>query len=136
MTNELSAIESGLEQVTHAVSYMMTAPAAVITIVGCILLGYFIKLVPGLPNKFIPLINLIAGPVMFILMETGKPTHIAHPQIMFGVIGLGLSMASLAIHKTILRRWIDPKLFKPDDDSAPPFADVEKPKPQPKVNEP
>lgn len=126
MTNELSSVQGALEQVRHAADYMSSAPASVITFVGCILAGYFLKLIPGFRNRFIPLVVICLGPILFMTMESGKPNHIRNPAVMHGVIGFTISFASWGTHRLVLKKWVDPRIFRPDDDTDPPF------KPEPK----
>lgn len=124
MTNEVSQAQEIVSKVVDAASYVSTAPASAITFIGCLLLGYFLKMVPMFPNKFIPLVNVIAGPLLFLAMEMDKPTQIAHPAVMHAIVGTGIGMTAWVVHRTILRKWLDPKLFIADDDSKPPFTPV------------
>lgn len=117
MTNDLTTIKNSLETVNGAADYLMQAPAAALVFVMCILLGYFLKMIPKFPNNLIPLTIHIAGPVGFLLMEVSKPTQVNHPEIMRLIIGLALASASWITHKLVLRKWIDPKLFTPDGDT-------------------
>jgi hypothetical protein len=96
-----------------------TLPAGALTIVVCIALGYVLKLVPEFPNARIPLVNLIAGGLFYMLVT---PYASASPLVVlehvplgdrvraFG-IGLVLGAAAWLLHNQVLKRIEDSDLL-------------------------
>lgn len=90
-----------------------------LVVVFIIMLGYALKMIPKFPNKFIPLVSFIVGPILTPFMvkwpDVGDmPSGVRWPEITAWatVLVMGLLLACLAwiLHGKFLRKLIDDKI--------------------------
>lgn len=119
MTNQVvTEVREAANYVSGAAEYLLGAGPAVITVVACLALGYLLKATP-FPNKYIPPFVWLGGAVLYPLLESPAkaPPSVSHPMVLFAIVGLVLGIGSWVIHRTILRRFLDPRWFKEDGDT-------------------
>ncbi len=77
------------------------------------MVGYAVKLVPGIPNRIIPITNFGLGMIVFPIISISDPGSLpqSHPQIAAIVRDImgGIIIAAFAwiIHAVVLKRFID-----------------------------
>ena len=81
----------------------------------CIASGYLVKLIPWIPNKAIPVICIIAGPVWYpFLTSTGRVSPDSqHPWVRIIGTGLIIGVVAWMTHNAVIWRvenWIKIKL--------------------------
>ena len=81
------------------------------TFIGVIMLGYLVRLVPFIANKWIPLIGIIVGTVFFsvviLLSEQPDPTHPVAWRVLYGAIGFAISVVAWGFHRLAISRIED-----------------------------
>jgi predicted permease len=87
------------------------------TILFCVALGYVIKVIPVIPNKWIPSIVLFLGsfffPFVSVLSVPVNSEHKTAHYVMLWGIGLSLSLFAWLAHATVIKRvegWIASKI--------------------------
>lgn len=83
-------------------------PGTPAALVGCIVFGYFLKVVPSFPNKWIPVGVFGFGIVVNTLMTS---TLTVHSLVRGIILGLLVGAVSIVLHRKVLSRWIDDKTF-------------------------
>ena len=112
-------ITAAARYVSGTAEYLMGAGPAVVIVVACIGLGYILKALP-FPNRYIPPSIWLAGGIIFpILAPPGSaPNTVRNPALLFVIIGVVMGLLSWIIHRTILKKFLDDKWFKPDNDTT------------------
>ena len=57
------------DQIQGAVDWLINAGAVPFTIASCIIISYFFRYLPIFPNKWIPVVCILVGPVIFPLLN-------------------------------------------------------------------
>ena len=83
-------------------------PALPLVLLGCIVIGYMAKLMPFLPNKWIPAIVFLFGIGANLGIQTPDNWMKA---IIFGMVA---GAAAIFLHRKFLRKWIDEEALKND----------------------
>jgi hypothetical protein len=95
----------------------LKGPSAVVVFI--IMFGYVLKMVPNFPNRYIPLVSFILGPLLTPMMVTwpqpgSMPEGVRWPEVTAWatVIVMGELLACLAwiSHAQVLRKFIDNKI--------------------------
>lgn len=95
----------------------LQGPSAVVVFV--IMLGYACKMIQGFPNRYIPLVSFVTGPVLTLILVgppgTGQmPPNLFWPDLAAYtsclVTGFLLSCLAWIMHAKFLRKWIDDKV--------------------------
>lgn len=75
-------------------------------IVACIAVGYVIRLIPSIPNKWIPLACIIVAPVVYpFLTSPGRVSpDSVNPLMRIILTGLILGVLAFALHGQVLAR--------------------------------
>lgn len=87
------------------------------TFIGVIMLGYVVRLVPWIENKWIPLIGIAAGTTFFstVIILTVQP-NAEHPiawRVLYGAIGFAISVSAWGAHRLVISRiedWLAKKI--------------------------
>ena len=109
------------------------------TFIGVIMLGYLVRLVPFIANKWIPLIGIVSGTVFFsvviLLREQPDPVHPVAWRVLYGAIGFAISVVAWGFHRVAISRLEDAlakrfpvvnEMLKATSDAARPKQDVAK----------
>jgi hypothetical protein len=92
------------------------APSGVLVILFAIMLGYLLKTLPFVNNRYIPLTVVVFCTTAFMIIAPAHSPDMAE-RIYIGrnfIIGAILGFTAWTFHAQILRRWIDPKFFNDD----------------------
>lgn len=92
------------------------APSGVLVILFAVMLGYLLKTLPFVNNRYIPLAVVCFCTALFMFVAPARTPDMAI-RIYIGrnfIIGALLGFIAWTFHAQILRRWIDPKLFNDD----------------------
>lgn len=101
---------------------LSNAPAAVLVFIMCIASGYVWRAIRVFPNRFTPLVVMLAG--AFLLMGLTWVSHSTAPVIMRNAcVGFIIGFAAWVAHRLVIKR-IEDRFGKITDDTE--F--VEKPK--------
>lgn len=78
-------------------------------IVGLICLGYVVKLIAAVPNKYIPRINLIVAMIVYPLISKpgDQPNWIRFPVAAMLLKAMILFAVAWVIHRAVLKKFID-----------------------------
>lgn len=96
-----------------AEQFILGASPFVLTMLGCIVLGYLLKPVKSIPNGLIPALVTIAGAVIFPLLTSSEDyTRVAFPLARRIMIGVPTGFAAWMLHNSILDKWLDPTIAK------------------------
>lgn len=63
-----------MENLTQWNDKLMGAPSGVLVLFLCLAAGYVWKMIRVLPNRFIPLIVMLTGAIIFVLLNWATPT--------------------------------------------------------------
>lgn len=81
------------------------------TFIGVIMLGYMVRIVPFIANKWIPLIGISGGTLFFsiVIVMTVQPdaTHPVAWRVLYGAIGFAISVAAWGSHRLFISRVED-----------------------------
>lgn len=95
----------------------LRGPSAIV--VFLIMLGYALKMFPAIPNRFIPLVNFVAGPALAVFLLPWPATGMIDPGLRYPdvaawlmLIMTGFLLACIAwmLHAKFLRKFIDEKI--------------------------
>lgn len=116
MTNSIPSEVPYLDTVLKWNETLSGLPSLPIVVLGCIVVGYMVKLIPVINNQWIPLIVFLFG--------VGANLGIQPPDnwVRSVILGLVAGTASIIIHKKILKNWIDVDVFPPNDTKPTPPA--------------
>jgi len=83
-------------------------PGTPLALVGCIVFGYFLKVVPRFQNRWIPVGVFGFG----IVVNTLMTSTLNATSVMRGIIlGLLVGAVAIVLHRKVLSKWIDDKTF-------------------------
>ena len=111
------------------------------TFIDVIMLGYLVRLIPWIENKFIPLIGVIVGTAFFsvviILTVQPDPVHPVAWRVLYGFIGFAISVVAWGFHRIAISRLedyvakkfpaVDRLLAATSDSAKPQPTDTDKP---------
>ena len=91
------------------INQLLSATPEMISVFCLIALGYGLKLVPQLPNKFIPTILLIIAIGCYpLIADNGKaPYTMRFPIVRQMMMAVVLWFIAWGVHGVILKRWLD-----------------------------
>jgi hypothetical protein len=96
------------QQIQDATNWLMNLGAVPFTVVACIIIGYVFRFIPIFPNKWIPIVVIVVGPVVFPCLNphaasVGMAAFIAHSI----VGGLFLGIVAWLIHDKFIQNFED-----------------------------
>jgi hypothetical protein len=96
------------QQIQDASNWLMNLGAVPFTVVACIIIGYVFRFIPIFPNKWIPIVVIVVGPVVFPCLNphaasVGMAAFIAHSI----VGGLFLGIVAWLIHDKFIQNFED-----------------------------
>jgi uncharacterized membrane protein YagU involved in acid resistance len=96
---------------------LMNAPAGVVVALFAIGLGYILKSAAFFPNNRIPLVLVLATTVLFPLVQFCADLIANNRDALLRIpfnaaLGFIIGFLAWAFHAQILRRYIDPKIFR------------------------
>jgi hypothetical protein len=97
-----------VSQVVKWSNALYNLPAIPLVVIGCIMVGYFAKLVPIIPNSWIPGIVFLVGIAANIVMT---PLDSAQDWGRAVILGLVAGGGSIVVHRKWLKDWIDIDVF-------------------------
>jgi len=110
MTNEM--VIPYLDQVLKVNDALLGIPALPLVFLGCIVLGYMLKAVPFVRNRWIPACSFVFG----ILCNLGiTPLQNLADGIRAVILGMVSAGAAWFAHQKWLKTLIDEKLFQAND---------------------
>lgn len=83
-------------------------PALPLVVVGCIVIGYFVKMMKWIPNKIIPTIVFVFGIVANVGIQPPTTMSVGIRAVILGMLA---GAASIIIHRKWLKSWIDEDVF-------------------------
>ena len=91
------------QQIQDATNWLTSLGAAPFTFVAIIIIGYLPRMVPMFPNKWIPIVCLVLGPVIYCLLNPHPSSESARVFYTHSiVVGLFLAVAAWLVHD----KWI------------------------------
>jgi hypothetical protein len=91
-----------LEGIKAAAEYIQSAPLSVLTIIFLNGLGYSLKFVDLIPNRFIPITIMFAGAI--VMMTLAPVPEGRNPVILLGIMGWIFGCIAWLVHAVALRR--------------------------------
>jgi hypothetical protein len=95
-------------QVVKWSNALYNLPAIPLVVIGCIMVGYFAKLVPIIPNTWIPGIVFLVGIAANLVMT---PLNSGPDWARAVILGLVAGGGSIFVHRKWLKDWIDIDVF-------------------------
>lgn len=90
---------------------LMNAPAGVLVMLFAVALGYILKVSAFFPNNRIPLAVVIAAAIVFpVLLYSVDKAGANVPRN--AILGFIIGFIAWTFHAQILKRFVDPKIFK------------------------
>lgn len=120
MTNSIPQLETILKYNDA----LLGLPALPLVLIGCIMAGYMVKLIPVVSNRWIPAIVFACGIVAHLLITPLTDRQSWARAVILGMVAAG---AALFIHRKWLRNWIDVDIFSSKGNTEI-FNNPEKPK--------
>lgn len=110
-----------IDQLIHWNEQLWGAPSGVLVVLFAVALGYLLKTLPGVNNRYIPLTVVAFCTVAFMLVAPPRAADMVVRIYLVRnfLIGFILGFLAWAFHAQILKRWVDPKIFKPSDNNQP-----------------
>lgn len=108
-----------IEFLIHWNTVLMSAPAGVVVAIYAIVLGYVLKSAEFFPNKRIPVVVVLFTSGWFPIVQFCADQVAGVPKAGWRIplnLMLGFVLGGIAwfFHAQILKRWVDPALFKAD----------------------
>jgi hypothetical protein len=100
MTNEITG---WINQAVAAVEQMRQWPVSILIVAALNVLGWSLKVVPYVQNRFIPLIVIASGSLLNMLLDDGVAGN-RNPYLLLGLQGMLLGFAAWAVHAVLLKR--------------------------------
>jgi hypothetical protein len=98
---------------TDVLTQIFASEPEIFLCVALIALGYMLKTIPAFPNRFIPMVNIVVGMIVYpmIVNTKGQASYTMRYPIVRDIIG-GLIIACAAhyVHALVLKRWLDKHL--------------------------
>lgn len=101
------AVQSFIEKAIKINDTLLGLPALPTVLLGCIVFGYMMKLVPIVPNKWIPTGVFGFGIAANIAMSVMSSSVTMISCTRGVILGMVAGFASIVIHQKYLRNWID-----------------------------
>lgn len=98
-----------LSQLLKLNQVLLGLPAIPLIVVGCIIFGYFIKLLPIVTNRWIPTWVFAFGIVANLVITPPTSLELLGRASIYGLVCAGVS---IFIHRRWLKDWIDIDVFK------------------------
>lgn len=97
--------------IQQALDYVAGMPSLMLVFVGCVAIGYVLKLSPWFPNSAIPLVVILSGLILNLMLCGAKPdTMVAIVwKTRHAVVGMIIGLMAWMFHLLILKR-IEPYL--------------------------
>ena len=116
-----------MDYITDLFNQLLSAKAEVLTAILCIVIGYVCRKISIFPNRFIPLVCLVTGGVVYpLIVPVGDVAYQAsHPTVRCVIIGLIIGFAIWTLHKALLKPleakfpWLTKFLDGTNSDSDP-----------------
>ena len=116
------------EQLTHELDALYGLPGVVLTLLFCIGIGYFLKLMQFFPNKWIPLPVVCWGVLWNILLRPPPAPGVAPWQhyCRLAAVGFLIGLTACILYDKILSKledhwpWLKDFLSTPESDKSPP----------------
>lgn len=114
----MDTIDQALAFGQGIVSRLTKLDAANLVWLLAIVLGYVLKFVSVFPNKFIPVASFVFTVSSYIVMtgEPGQPLRDFWMDLVLGILFWGFAWG---LHKAVLSKHIDKKLFGEDEEEKP-----------------
>lgn len=106
MTNSIPQLETILKYNDA----LLGLPALPLVLIGCIMAGYMVKLIPVVSNRWIPAIVFACGITANLLIT---PLSGREGWVRAFILGMVAAGAALFIHRKWLRNCIDVDIFSP-----------------------
>lgn len=115
-----------VQVITDIFNQILSSKPEILLTLFIIALGYTLKSIAVFPNRFIPLMNLLIGGIVYPLISSPGNVDYAmrYPIVRQVICGLIIGCAAHYIHALFLKKWLDKYLPLADQD---PPADVPKP---------
>lgn len=109
------AIQSFLEKALKINDALLGLPALPTVLLGCIVCGYMMKLIPIIPNRWIPT-GVFAFGIFANIGMSAATSNVSMASITRCVIlGMVAGFASIVIHQKYLKKWIDDNSLRNGD---------------------
>lgn len=94
-----------MEYITDLLGQLLNAKVEVIAMLGVLCVGYAIRMLPFVPNKYIPLICFVVGTCAYAFLKptSDVPQTTAHPVLWKCIVGFIISFATWALHKAAIK---------------------------------
>jgi len=102
-------MNDAISWVMDKINWLYSAPAAVLFLLSCIVVGYVLRGIKRFPNDAIPLVVVLWAAVASVLLAPEEPTGTPHRVWLCknALIGVIIGFAAWACHKKILKRLED-----------------------------
>lgn len=102
------SIESLIESIVVHLQKLEGAPAVAILLVGCIIFGYLLKVIPMFPNNAIPMSVILSGAIVYPIMSDARnPMPLRVWMVRNVIIGLTIGFVAWMLHNKVLSRIED-----------------------------
>ena len=92
---------------------LMGAPSGVLVAIFAIAIGYILKTIPKFNNRFIPVVVVTFCTVAFMLVAPAAPDMALRIWLVRNfMLGVIIGFLAWTFHAQLLRRFVDPKIFK------------------------
>ena len=96
------------DQIQDATNWLMNLGAVPFTVAACILVGYVCRFIPVIPNKWIPIICIIVGPVVFCIANPHASSVPKSAFFLHSIIGgLFLGLVAWLLHDKFISNFED-----------------------------
>jgi hypothetical protein len=95
-------------QIQDAANWLMSLGAIPFTFFAIIVIAYAFRIVPIFPNKLIPAVCLVIGPIIFVLVNphpSSEPARIFYTHSIIG--GLFIAVDAWLVHDKFISKWED-----------------------------
>jgi ribose/xylose/arabinose/galactoside ABC-type transport system permease subunit len=91
-------------------AWLQSLPTGALLVVACLALGYVLKWLPWVENRFIPVLVVVAGMVMALLLAERGDLPLRAWVVRHLILGLVSGCVAWLVHNKLLKR-IETKLF-------------------------
>ena len=97
-----------MDLISDLINQVSKAPVTLLLIAALVVIGYVLKSIEAIPNKFIPLILMAVGAVaMAFLGDSGTVNpDTRYPQAVLAVQGVIFAFAAWLLHAQLLKRFL------------------------------
>jgi hypothetical protein len=94
-----------MEYITDLINQLLGAKTEVVALLGVIAVGYALRMLPFVPNKYIPALCWLLGTLAYCLLKPVNevPATTAHPLVWKIVVGFILSFVAWTLHKAAIK---------------------------------